>query len=122
MDNTILVALVGAASGLVSGTVASLIAPWINWGVEKRKQKLEYRRQLVVSWRKMIEDVSKQVPEDKSPGDVVFLYQKHSAFHSLKQHLNIESVDMLRNLDPYYELPFKISDEISRIEKKWKLV
>jgi hypothetical protein len=36
MENTILVALIGAVAGLISGTIASLIAPWIKWGIEKR--------------------------------------------------------------------------------------
>jgi hypothetical protein len=29
--------LTGAIGGLISGTVASLVAPWSQWGVEKRR-------------------------------------------------------------------------------------
>jgi hypothetical protein len=38
-------------SGLLGGGVASVVAPWSNWGVEKRKDDREYRRGLIRSWR-----------------------------------------------------------------------
>ena len=50
MDEKIIVALIG----LAGGAIGSLFAPWANWGIEKRKQKLAYRRELVAKWRRMI--------------------------------------------------------------------
>lgn len=54
MENIILVALIGAVAGLVSGAIASLIAPWIKWGIEKKKLKLSERKQLLKDVRKII--------------------------------------------------------------------
>ena len=33
------------------GVVAGLFSPWANWGIEKRKQRLQRRRELIAGWR-----------------------------------------------------------------------
>ena len=33
------------------GVVAGLFSPWANWGIEKRKQRLQRRRELITGWR-----------------------------------------------------------------------
>lgn len=43
-----------AVIGLLAGVVGGITVAWVNWGIEKRKQKLTYRRELVAKWRKMI--------------------------------------------------------------------
>jgi hypothetical protein len=48
----IVVALIGGGAGLASGTVVSLIAPWSNWGIEKRRLRRESRVQRIKEWRK----------------------------------------------------------------------
>ena len=40
----------------LTGTIASLLAPWSQWGVEKRKVKNQRRQALVDSWYKLVED------------------------------------------------------------------
>lgn len=44
-------ALVGGGVGLVTGAVASLIAPWANWGIEKRKLRRAGRVERIREWR-----------------------------------------------------------------------
>lgn len=51
MDPQVSAALVGGGAGLATGVVGSLLAPWSNWGVEKRRGRLERRRQLIDEWR-----------------------------------------------------------------------
>lgn len=43
--------LVAAAAGLVSGVIASLVAPRVNWRVRRVRDQTEYRRQQVKRWR-----------------------------------------------------------------------
>ena len=39
--------LVPAVSGLLAGIVGSLVAPWVNWGIEKRRMKFKRRQDIV---------------------------------------------------------------------------
>jgi hypothetical protein len=39
MTEPITIAIIAAIAGLKSGTIASIIAPWINWGIQKKKRK-----------------------------------------------------------------------------------
>ena len=47
--------VISAATGLLGGTIASLIAPWVNWRLEKVRMKIEYQRKLISDWRNVIE-------------------------------------------------------------------
>jgi hypothetical protein len=47
--------LVSAIAGLISGTIASLVAPWVNWRVQRVRDQTEYRRQQIKRWREAIE-------------------------------------------------------------------
>jgi hypothetical protein len=44
-------AIISGLFGLLGGGVASLIAPWSQWGVEKRRGDRQHRRDLVREWR-----------------------------------------------------------------------
>jgi len=43
---------VSAVVGLISGTIGSLIAPWVHWGIEKQKLKLLAHRELIEKVRR----------------------------------------------------------------------
>jgi hypothetical protein len=47
-------------SGLLGAGVASVVAPWSNWGVEKRRSDREYRRGLIQSWRNGIAELTSE--------------------------------------------------------------
>jgi hypothetical protein len=47
-------------SGLLGAGVASVVAPWSNWGVEKRRSDREYRRGLIMSWRNGIAELTSE--------------------------------------------------------------
>ena len=42
-----------------SGAIGGAVGAWSAWGVEKRRSKLAYRRELVKSWRQMVLDVTR---------------------------------------------------------------
>ena len=88
--DAILTALIPASLGLLGGVVGSLIAPWVNWGIEKRRQKLAYRRELVASWRKMIQSVTRN-PRDGGKS-LVFHLERYDRFYSLKPHLSAKAL------------------------------
>jgi hypothetical protein len=51
-------AFAGAVAGLISGALASLVAPWIQWGVEKRRLQRNERRELLERARGIVTSVN----------------------------------------------------------------
>lgn len=39
--------LTAAVTGAAAGVLSSLVAPWAQWGVEKRRERLQSRRKLI---------------------------------------------------------------------------
>lgn len=126
MAENVTTALIGAMAGLIAGSIASIIAPWINWGIEKKKQKHTYRKELIGKWRAMVH-ASCMRPDLKSLEDVIIFFENHIDFFSLRPHLktwkdysNQEKFMGGRNYLP--DLSDSLLVEITRIEKEWDLV
>jgi hypothetical protein len=142
MDEKILIPVFSLGSAVIGGVIAS----WANWGVEKRKQKLTYRKELICSWRKMLEDIAQiHTEHEKTLGELLEL---KAEFYSLKPHLRPSVLDLIggmssrttstmstqiqkyehRNLAESEKPIWKtevfrfLIDEIAEIEKKWGLV
>ncbi len=49
-----LTALIAAVVGLLSGAVGSLLAPWANWGVEKRRKRFDARHEIISRGRQAV--------------------------------------------------------------------
>src|SRR5213080_1807801 len=49
----IVVAAISSVVGLISGAVGSFLAPWANWGVEKRRLRLTQRKTIIDDARRM---------------------------------------------------------------------
>jgi hypothetical protein len=125
MSDTLIAAIVGAVAGIITGSIGSLFAPWANWGIEKQKQKLAHRRELVAKWREMVAETSKQT------GVNAELYiHSHKDYYSLLPHLRKEGIkartEAIRavSVKPYPILPILmlILEDIDRIEREWDLV
>jgi len=122
MSPFILDIVIAAVAGSVAGTLASLIAPWAKWGVEKRKRKLE--------WRKRFIDNCKQTIEPS--------YFRHKSFRethnysTLKYHLSDklqkdiegDSIHTQVGGGRGSENPIRkrLLDEINILEKEWGLI
>lgn len=48
--------VVPAVLGLAGGVVGSLIAPWVQWAIEKSRDRQRYRRELIQRWRQAIDE------------------------------------------------------------------
>src|SRR5437667_1750876 len=122
MSDSVWAALIGGLTGVITGGIASIISPWANWGIEKRKEKLAYRRELIRKWRVMIAELYKispmKLPEPKVFGDQII--QKPD-WSSLQAHISPELFQEIKNHWAHYEfgdihngiLP-KIADENGR--------
>jgi hypothetical protein len=110
---------VPAITGLITGGIGSLIAPWINWGVEKRRRKHEARRNF-------IEEARNAVVTTEDARD----FRERAIYSQLKPYLSKDSLDFLTtpnvmrveipgNLLTYHT---PVLEDISRLEAKWDLL
>jgi hypothetical protein len=119
-------AIIAAVTGLGSGAVGSIIAPWSNWGVEKRRDKLTARRNQIAAWRKM---VGRYVGQPGGGDQIIH----DPDYASLRRHLKRERLARLEHSG--HSAVFKqgaqgisaddklsaVSDQIDDLERKWKL-
>lgn len=116
----VIVGLVSATAGFISG----LLVPWIKWQIEKRKEQLAYRRELIKSWRSAI---SSQVCD---VGDEQNTFLGSAEYSSLRVHLGSESLKKVEAMRTLYVNGARggfyrnqvLLDEVARLEKKWGLV
>jgi hypothetical protein len=125
------IALISGVFGLLAGVVGSLIAPWINWGIEKQRLKLQHRRDLVAQWRKLLHSVSEfhvlQNTEERYT-DFVALVTRHEFFESLQPHLSSKAIDLIQGTrgefwgaDGVDEAFKALSSDVDRIRREWRL-
>ena len=112
---------VPALIGLVSGAIGSLIAPWINWGVEKRRTKLEARRRFIADARAEL-----QHNTDKEKFRDSVLYSRLRPHLSERNSKEIESDTITlqkggRGADANNYIP-RVLDDIRALEAEWDLL
>lgn len=123
MDPNIVSALIGGGTGLVTGAIASLIAPWIHWGIEKRRTRREARRALIAEARGY---VATHLFDGVT-------FSAKPFYSQLKPHLRSEVIETIENYqevqdqqDDPGKFPRRLQDqvinELSRVERKWKLI
>lgn len=113
---------IGAAAltGLLSGIVGTLIAPWVNWRIEQRRRLLDSRR-----------DVIRYARENSQPGFNHKKFLSTDSFMQLKDYFSPELVARIETAStPLGVSPeswqettgIQVRIEIARIEREWGLV
>ena len=110
-----------ALTGLLAGAIGSLIAPWVNWGIEKRKLRLTTRREFIAAARRTLETDS-----DKDEFRESAIYSQLRPFLSERTRKEVESDTITIQMggrgsgaDNYRP---RVLDELHTLEKKWKLL
>ncbi|MGQ4005800.1 hypothetical protein QIW49_04865 [Francisellaceae bacterium CB300] len=114
--------IISAVIGLISGAIGSLVAPWINWGIEKKRKRYERRVELIQIWRNTVSF------DTFNRSDIL----EHSTYGILKKLMKEDSVKVIErppnHINVVLNSPTRDSDkdlivrEIARIEQLWKLV
>jgi hypothetical protein len=121
--------------GLLAGTIGSLVAPWVNWGIEKRRIKDQHHRELVANWRVLLHDVTDMgAYEAKKPGDIgipwfILRVKNHPYYPSLQPHLRDVTLEALEQTGgkPWdaaivqYTYGLLLED-VNTAEREWDLV
>lgn len=141
MKETVWTAVIGGIAGLVTGAVSSLVAPWINWGIEKQRERYRYRQQMIREWRQMVVDVRAEYESGQRDGLFLLLLEKQPGYISFSQHLSKGEKESLRKaqgdlnavkivmvakhtnlINPIDDFVERLSYQIRKIEEEWDLI
>lgn len=117
-----------AVAGLVTGAIGSLLAPWANWGVEKKRLRQIARAKLIEESRAALLD-----PPQSDEFRILPIYSRMRPYLSEEAknavegefHLHGEVVNIVTGggrhsgVNPYAG---QVLDELSALEKKWALI
>ncbi|MBE5451768.1 hypothetical protein [Mycobacteroides abscessus] len=132
MASEVWAAVIGGVAGLATGALSSLIAPWANWGVERRREQLKHKRDLISSWRTGISTIDATGTDS---GGFPKGYQVHftsryfhtSWYETLRPHLpealraNTEKSNQTLGFGTPRALKNTLAAEVDRIEAEWDL-
>lgn len=146
--NTITIAIIA----LISGALGSLIAPWVKWGIEKKKIKLQEKRDTLLQIRELVIEeytkfdrlTKKWIDEGKHKEKEFKIYpraityydtlNKHAIFQKIKPFLQDNTIEVLKRSEllkfkdrgtTLGQLPTpyeKLMDDLAKIERDWDLI
>jgi hypothetical protein len=108
MSDTIFVAIIG----LITGAVGSLLAPWANWGIEKRRLRVNRQRDIIDNERRNLTNYSKEQ------------IRNSAEYAAIRSHLSSDLVSRIEAHTAGGErsIHASIMRELSELEGEWKLV
>ena len=129
--------------------IGSLIAPWVKWGIVKKKIKHQSRintiaeiRSLIINEHKKFDKLTKELVSDSKkainlyPEAITYFdaLNQHPIFHKIKQFLQNDTILILKNSELFkledrgttlgqLPLPYEtLMENLAKIEKDWKLI
>jgi hypothetical protein len=125
MDDKVLTTIIGGVAGLVTGAIGSLFAPWIHWGIEKRRYKRAARKELVSSFRASLQECI-NCTTTISVGD---RFRSWPSYYQIRPNLNQDYVaELERFWDSEVRSPAvsslinRMLDDLACLEKDWDLL
>lgn len=130
----IVVALIDGGAGLATGAIGSLVAPWANWGIEKRRLNRQGRVERIRDWRDGVDllDWTEKHHGQRSDYDgSIFTGDIHTKtwYVTMRPEMSKAARDEIEQLaekpinQRFGEMSRLIVREIARIERDdWKLV
>ncbi len=106
----------------ITAVIVSLVSPWIKWGIEKKKMRHERRIHIINDLKEL---ASKQeFDREEFINSPSFVYLKNNlppkTFKELERPLNEITIDIGSPSVNWEKREVLV--EISKLEKKWKLV
>jgi hypothetical protein len=113
-------ALIAAIVGFVTGILGTFVAPWVNWGIEKRRLVREDRRKAIAQWRGSVHALWVPGENERFPSS--------ADFHAMKAYLSDATISAVLALEisPSDQLRIEvqrsINEEIAAQERAWDLI
>ena len=110
-------------SAIVGGLITGVISPYVAWGVEKRREKLKARRDQIAYWREKIKikDFNRESFRETTGYSTLRPYLTTGLIAEIERP-GTELMTTNTSPDRRTQLKAKVLDEISEIERKWKLI
>lgn len=110
-----------SVAGLFAGTIGSLVAPWVRWGIEKKKIRLIARREFISSVRKELRDM----PDKKS-------FRENSVYSQIRPYLSDKTRTEIESDSIDIQLggrgsgannfAYRVYDDLAALENRWNLL
>lgn len=120
MDDLLKIA-VPVVVGVLSGVLTSLLAPWVTWGIEKKRSLIAARREFLKECRELIHSAP---PREQFRNSSVYARLLPLLSLGAKELIEDETTTIytggrVAEVDSYARWLF---DEIARIEREWGLL
>jgi hypothetical protein len=107
-----------ALLGLAAGVAGSLVAPWVHWGVDKRRARMEFRRTQLARWRKYMNELYNDLD-----------FTNRAEYSEMRPHLSKETRAMtegnqitIRDGRGGNVVKSAVLDDLAGLESKWHLI
>lgn len=125
--------IVPALVGLLSGALGSIIAPWIHWGIEKKKMARKNKEELIKEVRLVLsnEEIESSFFRNHAVYSRIRPYMSERAKKAVEGEFSgsgpmaSEVILVVTGSSRHGGInPFRntVLDEISKLEKKWGLI
>jgi hypothetical protein len=117
--------IISAIIGFLTGAIGSLFAPWIHWGIEKRKIRLQKRIEMI----KQVRDIVQQIDYERIG------FRETGIYSQIKPYLDKDIVDAIELPSNHVKIDVgnlrgagvknyktEILDNLTRLEKRWHLI
>lgn len=116
--------IVSAIVGLITGAIASLVAPWAHWRVDIQRQKREAKQEIITTFRSQLVRFL-ETTTDPAVRD----YFQSSTYYRIREYLDRGYVAELEKLwDTELRHPSvkslinRLLSDLARLEKDWDLL
>ncbi len=116
--------LITIATAIIAGVFASFIKPFVDWGIEKKRSRLENRKSLINNARNFVSSDSFDIFSFRTTD----IYLRLSEYFSkeLNDTINMEGLDfhIKEELDYIEQTPQQKSlvlKEINKVAKQWRI-
>lgn len=121
MDFELTKLIIPAITGLISGAIGSLIAPWVHWRIEKKRKSIEYKQVLIKDVRHLV-DTAESLEKILSSSLWGFIeaHLTKDERHSVSSGRILHKSDW-SEMDELSIRKQKIGVMLHRLEKEWNL-
>lgn len=113
--------LIAAIVGLVTGAIGSLVAPWVNWGVEKKRLIRQDRRALIDEVRRQI---NPEVGRGEFATSAIYARIRMLLSEGTRNHIEASGQRVvigsgMTQVNPYVK---ELQADLHRLECEWELI
>ena len=121
----------GAFSGGIIGAIASLIAPWSKWGIDRHRLRHARRTEKLLIWRNNVSSIAAIVGDPVMPVSLGILkdnasFTQTALYADLQPYLRSSTSKCLKAMKSDREAQREafrmVLSDLSRLEKKWGII